>query len=241
MQSENKNINEEEIARNSLLSSVSMKDRTTCGAFGDFDFGLEQERELEQATPLSQTPNPPSHIKYPYHHETNVNLEPFNWTLENPQVNNIQESEIERDIRRYAQGMKRNSAFRRMEKISEDGGNLLLADTKFVVEAEEGERERQEDSLQGMDGGGSRGWSWGDGGREKEKMNDFNLERKITSTARITRKGTFGEAFREKSADLRDEKRVSSQSHSSPSSASTGRDSDGRGRAEGTRIVLKKV
>ncbi|TEY25742.1 hypothetical protein BOTCAL_1270g00010 [Botryotinia calthae] len=231
-------IKEEEIARN-----VSLNDRTTCGTFGDFDFGLEREQEWEmkQATPLSQTPNPPSHFNYPYDHETSINSEPLNWTLENAHVNDVQEYEIERDIRRHAQRMKRNSAFRTMEKISEDAGNSILADIEFEDEVGEIEGEGKEYSLQGMDGGGSRGWSWVDGGRERErekgKMNDFNSERKITSTARIARKGTFGEVFREKSADLRDEKRASLQSQSFPSRASTMRDSDGRGRAEGTRYV----
>ncbi|TGO61579.1 hypothetical protein BCON_0026g00230 [Botryotinia convoluta] len=229
----------EDIARTPSSPSVSTHRRETPGTLGDFDFdfGLEQEQEQIQDTPLSQTPNPLPYTKNPSLHEIKYNPGVLNWTLDNPDVNNIEEYEIERDIRRHAQGMKRNSVFRKMEKISEDIGDGGVDEVGEEEEEEEEEEEMRGMDGGGIDGGGSRGWSWGDGGREREKYS--NSKRRITSTARITRKGTFGERFREKSAVLQDEERVSlrGQSFTSREFDRSDSDSDGRGRAERARYI----
>ncbi|TGO40361.1 hypothetical protein BHYA_0038g00350 [Botrytis hyacinthi] len=232
-QNEEEDVTKEGIARASSYSSISTYGRENSGTIGefdfDFDFGLEREHHQEQIrdTSLSQIPRPSSHSKYPSLRGRKYNPGVFTWTLENAHANDIQEYEIERDIRRRAQGMKRNSALRKMEKISEDIGDGRLVDES--VGAEE----------RGMDNEGSREWSWGEDEREKEREKDLNSKRRITSTARITRKGTFGERFREKSAVLQDEERVSlrGQSFISHDLGRNDCDSDGRGRVERTRYI----
>ncbi|TGO28442.1 hypothetical protein BPAE_0027g00090 [Botrytis paeoniae] len=236
IQNEEEDVMKEGTARASSSPSVSMYGRGSSGTVEefDFDFGLEQEQEQIRDTPLSQIQYPSSHTQFSNPHKTTNNPGVFNWTLDNPDVNNIQEYEIERDIRRHAQGMKRNSAFRKMEKISEDIGDRRMRDRGFVDESM-GDEER------GMDDEGSREWSWGEDEREREKEKEKNLnsKRRITSTARITRKGTFGERFREKSAVLRDEERVSlrGQSFTSHDFDRSDSDSDGRGRAERSQYI----
>lgn len=127
--------------------------------------------------------------------------------------------------------MKRNSALKKMEKIPED-----IGDAGFVDEGV-GEEER------GMDDDGSREWSWGEDERErvkeKEKEKDSNSKRRITSTARITRKGTFGERFREKSAVLQDEEKLSlrGQSFTSHDFGRSHCDGDAREGVERTRYI----
>ncbi|KAF7931076.1 uncharacterized protein EAE97_009285 [Botrytis byssoidea] len=234
-QNEQESVTKEGMARVSSYSSISTygrKSSDTVGEF-DFDFGLEREQDQKQiqATSLSQIPRPSSHSKYTSLRERKYNPGVFKWTLENAHANDIREYEIERDVRRRAQGMKRNSTLRKMEKISEDIGDGGSVDES--VGAEE----------RGLDIEGEREWSWGEDEREreekKEKEKDSNSKRRIISTARITRKGTFGERFREKSAVFQDVERVSLRGHSfaSHSFDRSDCDDDGRGGMEGTGYV----
>ncbi|TGO12838.1 hypothetical protein BTUL_0081g00140 [Botrytis tulipae] len=238
-QNEEENVTKEGMARVSSYSSISTYGRKNSGTVGEFDFGFGLQREQGQKQirdiSLSQIPRPSSHSKYTSLRERKYNPGVFKWTLENPHANDIQEYEIERDVRRYTQGMKRNSALRRMEKISEDIGDGGLVDESVGVEE------------RGMDMEGEREWSWGEDVREKErekekekeKEKDSNSKRRIISTARITRKGTFGERFREKSAVLQDEERVSlrGRSFTSHDFDRSDCDDDGRGRVERTRYI----
>ncbi|KAF7932800.1 uncharacterized protein EAE98_004099 [Botrytis deweyae] len=227
-------------ARASSYSSISTHGRENSGTVGEFDFEFGQQRKQDQEqirdTPLSQIPYPSSHIKHPSLRERKYNPGVFKWTLENPHANDIQEFEIERDVRRCALGMKRDSAFRRMEKISED-----IGDGGFVDESVGGGEVGVEEEMRGIDDERSREWSWGDGEKERgyEQEKNSNPKRRITSTAKITRKGTFGEKFREKSAVFQDEERVSlrDQSFTSRDFDRSDSDSDGRGRVERTRFV----
>ncbi|KAF5868523.1 uncharacterized protein Bfra_012435 [Botrytis fragariae] len=93
--------------------------------------------------------------------------------------------------------------------------------------------------MRGYDDEGSREWSWGEEKREREKEKEkySNPKRRITSTARITRKGTFGERFREKSAVLQDEEKVSLEGQSFTSHDFDRSGSDGRGRTERARYI----
>ncbi|KAF7896473.1 hypothetical protein EAF00_006487 [Botryotinia globosa] len=234
-QNEQENVAKEGMARVSSYSSISTYGRKSSGTVGefDFDFGLQRARDQEQirAPSLSQIPRPFSHIKHPSLRERKYNPGVFKWTLENPHANDIREHEIERDIRRRAQGMKRDSALRRMEKISEDIGDGGLVDESVGVEE------------RGMDMEGEREWSWGEDEREREKEEgkekDSNSKRRIISTARITRKGTFGEKFREKSAVLQDVERVSLRGRSCTlhDFDRSDCDDDGRGRVGRTRYI----
>ncbi|TGO81732.1 hypothetical protein BPOR_1038g00030 [Botrytis porri] len=233
MQNEMEDIIKEDISRTSSAFISTLHGRESSATFGEFEFyfGLEQLREQIQETPLSHTPNPPPRTKKTKPHERKNNPGVFNWTLQNPDVNSIQEYEIERDIRRQAQGRKRDSVLRRMEKILEDGGDRGVV-YRGVSRDEDGE---EEEELWDMDGGDSREWSWGEDAREKCS----NPKRRIKSSARITRKGTFGEGFREKSAVLQDEERTSLRGHSFSSRDfdRSDRDGDGRGRVERSRCV----
>ncbi|KAF7946215.1 hypothetical protein EAE96_009217 [Botrytis aclada] len=246
-------VMKEGTARTSLPSTLSTHRRETPGSFGEFDFnfGLQREQEHIHETPLSQIPSPypPARTKCSDSHITTNDSGVFSWTLDNPDVNNIQEFEIKRDIRRRAQGMKRNSAFMRMEKISEDIGDRGVVAGDEVGEVEEYVRGEVEEYVRGEEEEGegkeeeveneneelrsSKGWSWG----ENEKENHSHSKRRITSTAKITRKGTFGEGFNEKSTVFRDEKRTSLQSQSFSSRDLAQRSSDGRGRVERSRYI----